>query len=112
MSPRGPIDHVASLQQDPQQCVNMWHTDRRERDVWQLKHCDERWDWRLECRWPALPPGAMVRFQPELTPRFMSGSVTTQWLGSVLLSRLIFPPQNMGTSLVGAASVNQMDILG
>ena len=58
MSPRGPIEHVASLQQEPQQCVNMWHTDGKEREVeqpehydnplWQLEHPDRTGEWGVE----------------------------------------------------------------
>ena len=48
MSPRGPIEHVASLQQEPQQCVNMWHTDGKEREVERFEHYEERWNWILE----------------------------------------------------------------
>lgn len=71
---QGSISHVASLHQEPPQCVNMWQTNGRERDVGQLQHCEERWDGRLECgeEGPGLPPGAMVMSQPELMPRDMS----------------------------------------
>lgn len=51
--------------------------------------------WRgIAC--PALPPGAMVRYQPELPMRAMPEFMSTQRQGSVLTSVLILLLENMG----------------
>lgn len=51
-----PVSCVASLQAEPSQCVSMWWSDGREREVEQLEHCEERWNWRLQRgeEWPAV----------------------------------------------------------
>ena len=42
-----PAIHVASLLWEPTQGVNMQWIDGREREVEQLEHYEERWNWRL-----------------------------------------------------------------
>lgn len=39
-----------------------------------------------DLEWPALPPGPLIMFGPELLSRAMSGSVSLHQLGSVLMS--------------------------
>ena len=47
---QGLTSHVAILQQKPPQCARMWWSDGREKEVEQLEHYGERWNWRLEGR--------------------------------------------------------------
>jgi hypothetical protein len=47
---QGPSNYVASQQLETPQCVNMWWSDRREREMEQFEHYDEWWNWRLEGR--------------------------------------------------------------
>lgn len=63
--------------------------------------------------WPALPPGAIMRFQPQLTLRAMSGSVAIQQQGSVCQCLwLVFPLENMGMPLLGATDRDHRDVQG
>lgn len=52
----------------------------------------------------------MLRSQPELLLKTMSGSMATQW--QVLMSMVLLPLENMGKSLVGAAYGDHMDVQG
>lgn len=94
---KGPTSHTASLQQEPSQCVGMWWSEGREREVEQLEHREERgkpetqgWRGGACCKWAALPLWAMMRSQPELPLplRAMSESVVTQWQGSVFVAQI------------------------
>ena len=82
-----------------------------EKDKWSSsEYCEERWNWRLEGRekWLALPPGAMMRSQPELPLGAMSRSVTMQQQGSVTHITAREPSK----SLVRAAAEDHMDVQG
>lgn len=75
----------------------------------QLGHYEERLEGGEE--WPAM------RYQPHhledgevLVQASMPGSTAAQWQGSVLCSWLILPQENMRTSLVRAATRDQMDV--
>lgn len=39
---KGPTSHTASLRQEPSQCVGMWWSEGREREVEQLEHREEQ----------------------------------------------------------------------
>ena len=62
---------------------------------------------------PALPPVAIMRFQPQLSLRAMSGSVDTQQQGSVCQCLwLVLPLENMGMPLLGATDRDHRDVWG
>ena len=44
----GPASHVAILKLEPPQRASICLSDGREREVEQLEHYEERWNWRLE----------------------------------------------------------------
>ena len=85
-----------------------------EKEKWNSLSIVKRWHWRLEggerlpVEWRALPPGAMVRSQPELPLGAMSRSVTMQWQGSVTHITAREPSK----SLVRAAAEDHMDVQG
>lgn len=60
--------------------MSMWWSDGGDREVEQPGHHEEMelethgWRGVSCCEWPVLPPGAMVRAQPELLLRAMPGS--------------------------------------
>lgn len=64
-----------------------WSADRREREAQQFEHCEERQnreekeEYPVLNNQPCLPPEAMVKSQPVLTVKAMSGFVATQWQG-------------------------------
>jgi hypothetical protein len=67
--------------------MSMWWSDGREREEEQLELYEERWNSRERgvacCECPALPLGALVKSQPELPLRAMSGYVAVQQQGSI-----------------------------
>jgi hypothetical protein len=91
-----PTRHMASLRREPSQCVSMWWTDGREKEVGQLIIMkrdgigDQGWRGRACCEWLGPPPGVMVTSQLELPLRAMSGSMAMQWQGSVLMFMAYF----------------------
>ena len=103
----GATSHMAGLQTCPPQCVAMWWTNGRDREVEQLEYYDERWTSRLQdgllvcCEWPAVPLGVTVRSQAELSLRATSGSLVMQQLqGSVWCAWLVLSLESMEMFLV------------
>lgn len=78
-----PASLVASLQLEPSKCVSMGWLYGTEREVDQLKHCEERWG--LETRGSSLSSVASsttwgtVGPQLRLQLRAMSESMEMQW---------------------------------
>ena len=68
--------------------------------------------WRgVVCReWPSLPPGALVRSQPELQLKAMSETMAMQWQGLVSMSVAPVTSREHGMSLVRVATGDHMDI--
>lgn len=45
---QGPVNHVASVQQELPQCESVWWTDGKEREMKHFGHYEERWNWRFK----------------------------------------------------------------
>ena len=88
-----------------------------EKEKWNSLSIVKRWNWRLEggerlpVEWRALPPGAMVRSQPEMLLRAMFESV--QGSMSMSIGRITTRDlENLGVSLVGTAAGTHVNIPG
>lgn len=85
----------------------------------QFEHCGRQWDWRPEgerkrgrtyCEYPALLSEPMVKSQPLLPLRAMSGSMALEQQGSVSTSLTHVTTKDRVYISVWAASWDHIDV--